>query len=231
MIGKRVLFFCVCGQIALAGRVQAAQGCDVSTNIVPPKVIRRESVYYPVRAQRNRLEGEVELELVVSAQGVPKDVRIIKSSGSGLLDLAAEYCVLQWRFKPAQDGNKKVDYTCRQSISFKAPSEADLEKIDKKAAARMERKIREEAHILPVYPGEAMRSGKQGSTEVLVYFEPNGSVTNVCLAKSSGRVDLDFVSLVSAYHLPDLSRSDPHRAHLSFTNVFSQTYTYKLWGR
>ncbi len=45
--------------------------------------------YYPLRAQRMRLEGVVELAFAINANGSSRNIRVIKSSGSKFLDAQA----------------------------------------------------------------------------------------------------------------------------------------------
>lgn len=45
--------------------------------------------------------GQVWIDVQVGADGVVRDVRITKSSGSSTLDQAALDTVRRWRFKPA----------------------------------------------------------------------------------------------------------------------------------
>ncbi len=45
--------------------------------------------YYPMRAQRMRLEGVVELAFAINANGSSRNIRVIKSSGSKFLDAQA----------------------------------------------------------------------------------------------------------------------------------------------
>lgn len=53
---------------------------------------------YPSRARRLLLEGVVHLELAVDARGHVVEAKIKRSSGSRLLDRAAERAVLKWRY-------------------------------------------------------------------------------------------------------------------------------------
>lgn len=53
---------------------------------------------YPKRAQKLRLEGVAEFEIIIDRNGLVQDVRLVTSSGHGLLDLAARRALLAWRF-------------------------------------------------------------------------------------------------------------------------------------
>ncbi|HJW45766.1 MAG TPA: energy transducer TonB, partial [Lysobacter sp.] len=74
-------------------------GAHLEYEIAPPPP-------YPVYAIRNSLTGTVMLRVLVDVDGKPIDVRIERSSGHRVLDVAARKHVLaKWRFRPAmQDG-------------------------------------------------------------------------------------------------------------------------------
>jgi protein TonB len=74
-------------------------GAHLEYEIAPPPP-------YPVDAIRNSLTGTVMLRVLVDVDGKPIDVRIERSSGHRVLDVAARNHVLaRWRFRPAmQDG-------------------------------------------------------------------------------------------------------------------------------
>ena len=64
---------------------------------------------YPAMARRLGEEGEVQLDIHVAQDGAVDEVRLKKSSGSGLLDRTAIDTVKKWRFKPATVDGKPVD--------------------------------------------------------------------------------------------------------------------------
>lgn len=54
---------------------------------------------YPALARQRRIEGVVELLLIVDAEGRVVDLTVVASSGSRLLDQAAIKAARQWRFE------------------------------------------------------------------------------------------------------------------------------------
>ena len=56
---------------------------------------------YPAAARRMSQQGEVRLDVHVSADGVVIDVQVRASSGSPVLDRSAMDAVRRWRFRPA----------------------------------------------------------------------------------------------------------------------------------
>jgi protein TonB len=58
---------------------------------------------YPPLARRREQQGEVQLRLLILANGTVGDVRIHKSSGFALLDAAAVESMSKARFSPAKN--------------------------------------------------------------------------------------------------------------------------------
>jgi protein TonB len=74
---------------------------------------------YPLAARRLGLEGVVQLEVLVRADGRAGDVRVRSSSGHDLLDQSAVSTVLnRWRFVPAHRGDVSVESRVVFSIRF-----------------------------------------------------------------------------------------------------------------
>lgn len=63
---------------------------------------------YPKEAQRNRSQGTVTMEFLISPGGDVIDSRIKKSSGFGLLDITALTATAKCKFLPTMDGDKPV---------------------------------------------------------------------------------------------------------------------------
>jgi protein TonB len=63
---------------------------------------------YPHLARARGHEGTALILVLVSARGLPVEVRLKQSSGSNLLDRSALEAVQGWRFVPAQENGKPV---------------------------------------------------------------------------------------------------------------------------
>ena len=63
---------------------------------------------YPAMARRLGEEGEVQLDVQVGPEGNVLEFRLMKSSGSALLDQTAIQTVRKWRFSPATVDGKPV---------------------------------------------------------------------------------------------------------------------------
>lgn len=58
------------------------------------------------------------LELLILADGSVGEVRIKQSSGYKRLDLSAVKAVKRWRYIPAKQSDKTIDYLYEQPIVF-----------------------------------------------------------------------------------------------------------------
>lgn len=90
-------------------------------NVVPPEPdsrFRNQPPSYPPDAARAGAEGTVQLMIRVSAQGIPLEVRTVKSSGNQSLDSAAQRAVHRWRFRPALEGGRAVPFDYLLNIRF-----------------------------------------------------------------------------------------------------------------
>ena len=73
----------------------------------PPRRTSGPSPEYPAPARREKLAGSVLIEMVVTADGQPRDIHILESAGS-VLDEAVIAAAGQWRFEPAWKDGRPV---------------------------------------------------------------------------------------------------------------------------
>lgn len=85
----------------------------------PPRLIERVAPEYPAIARQRRIEGWVELEYVVGADGRVIDVRVLDSHPTRVFEAAAERALRRWRFEPAVgDGGAPQPTVGRTRIDF-----------------------------------------------------------------------------------------------------------------
>ncbi|WP_337245665.1 energy transducer TonB [Luteimonas sp. gir] len=96
---------CVSSQAASSGGAADADTVGASVDI---RSVRSHPPKYPVEAVREGVSGMVEMQVEVGADGAFRDVRIVKSSGSALLDAAAMEAARHWRYAPARRNGKPV---------------------------------------------------------------------------------------------------------------------------
>ena len=84
----------------------------------PPLAINRPAPNYPMAARQMRREGEVELRLLIDAQGQVAAVEVLTG---GRTDFAssAERAVRKWKYRPAMKDGVPVQVKIVEKVSFK----------------------------------------------------------------------------------------------------------------
>lgn len=97
---------------AAATATATPDSAPVPVSSPPPK--------YPRRALRRGESGEALLRVHVGADGVPRAIDLVRSSGSRSLDRAATDAVRRWRFSPARRDGQPVAGVVQVPIAFQA---------------------------------------------------------------------------------------------------------------
>ena len=108
--------------IARTARQQSANSVAQTVGTTPTKparAISNPNPAYPPEAVQQRLEGRVILSVTIAASGEVSKVKVTESSGHEVLDQAALDAVCQWRFSPATQDGKAVEWTARLPIRFR----------------------------------------------------------------------------------------------------------------
>ena len=82
---------------------QAGQTKDVG----PPVVARRTDARYPEFAQRDKVQGAIQLRMVVDGEGVPHRISVAQPLGYGL-DASGVEAMAKWRFTPGMRAGAPV---------------------------------------------------------------------------------------------------------------------------
>jgi TonB family protein len=83
-----------------------------------PKVIAQVKPKYTNEALFHKLQGTVVLELVVTSEGRPAQIHVIRSLGDGL-DEEAVAALGQWRFEPGRLAGTPVDVSVTVMLDFR----------------------------------------------------------------------------------------------------------------
>lgn len=90
-------------------KVSKAEGLSAVTSKVAPE--------YPTIAKQLKIQGEVELEALVTEAGVVEKVNIV--SGNPVLTRPASDAIKKWRYAPFTSDGKAVKALVPVSLSFK----------------------------------------------------------------------------------------------------------------
>jgi TonB family protein len=86
-------------------------------HIIPCELIHSVQPIYPRKAVKQHIEGDVELRLVVGADGTVRNVSVV--SGPPLLAPAATDAVREFRYKPALLNGQAIETVQTINVSFK----------------------------------------------------------------------------------------------------------------
>jgi TonB family protein len=89
-------------------------GADVSAPVLIHKVEPR----YSNQARKAKFSGTVLLSIVVAANGLPRDIKVVRPLGLGLDEKAIE-AVRKWRFRPGMKDGRAVNVFAQVEVSFR----------------------------------------------------------------------------------------------------------------
>ena len=84
-----------------------------------PRLIKEVKPSYTNDALRHKIQGTVVLEAVVTVDGCPSQIRVIRSLDSGGLDAQAVAAVAQWQFEPGRLAGAPVDVLVTIQLDFR----------------------------------------------------------------------------------------------------------------
>ena len=91
---------------------------QVGNGVTSPTVVRETRPNYTGEAMRAKIQGNVELEIVVRANGTVGEIRVTKSLDPGL-DQEAIKCARQWLFRPGMFHGSPVDVYVSLVVEFR----------------------------------------------------------------------------------------------------------------
>jgi TonB family protein len=103
--------------------VKAGSLVDVNdAGVIAPIALNKPSLAYPPIALRQRVEGKVDLSVLVDERGTVADAKVMSGAGgrAGLNEAASEY-VKRWKFRPATKDGVVVRTWTPVSVVFMLP--------------------------------------------------------------------------------------------------------------
>lgn len=90
--------------------------------VLPPRAdagqLSNPAPVYPSLSRRLREEGIVVLDILIKADGTVGEIKVKTSSGFKRLDDTAVKAVSRWRYEPASQAGKKINFWYEQPVEF-----------------------------------------------------------------------------------------------------------------
>ena len=84
----------------------------------PPAVLQAPDPDYSVAARNAKIQGVVVLLITIGTDGLARDIRVARSLGYGLDELAVD-AVKKWTFRPAKSAGKPVPAQVNIEVLFR----------------------------------------------------------------------------------------------------------------
>jgi len=171
-----------------------------------PTLVKQVQPVYPAAAKAAGVEGDVELEAIVKADGTVGDIRVVKSLDAVMgCDDAAIAAAKQWMFTPGKLNDQPVPVLVTLILTFRQragggganalpATEGKLQLVPqvgegfgKGASAENTPGLANPVLIQskqPQYTSAAMRAKLQGDVELQAVIMPDGTVGEVRIVKS-----------------------------------------------
>jgi len=171
---------------------------------------------------RNRIQGAVDIQAVIRADGTVGDVRVIKSLDREYgMDEEAIKAAKQWTFTPARDRSGTA-VPVLVIIGFDLRLHGNLT-VTGPAGARVSTptKARE---MLPLYPAAARAAGLQGTVVVEAFTNAQGEVVYARVKQSVPELDEAALTAARSWHYtPTLLDGVPTETLVTATIEFRLT--------
>jgi len=105
-------------QTSTLSRFMISSPYRVGPGITPPKVLQKVEPSYTEEARAEKIAGTVLLYVVIDANGLATDLKLLKSVGFGLDEKAVE-AVTQWRFQPGTKDGVPVPVQATIEVNFR----------------------------------------------------------------------------------------------------------------
>lgn len=99
-------------------QVSAAAQASVAARPSPPVLTYKREPKYSSEARKAGLQGTVLVSLVVGADGIPQNVKVLRGLGLGLDEKAVE-AVQGWKFQPAKKAGEPIAVPAQVEVNFR----------------------------------------------------------------------------------------------------------------
>lgn len=90
----------------------------IGGDVAAPMLLSKTEPEYSEEARKAKFSGSVLLTIIVDQNGLPRDIRIVRSLGLGLDEKAIE-AVKNWRFRPGTKAGRPVAVQAQVEVTFR----------------------------------------------------------------------------------------------------------------
>ena len=90
----------------------------VESRVVEARVLNTARAVFPAQARRQKIEGWVDLQVVIDASGRVTEASVIGAQPARIFDVEARRAVMRWRYSPKRVNDQPVSSVLRQRIKF-----------------------------------------------------------------------------------------------------------------
>ena len=167
---------------SLVSSARAQDPVKQGPGVKEPVVLYEQKPEYTRDALQARVQGIVQVEAIVRADGTVGEVRIFKSLDKFFgLDEAALRAARAWRFRPGMKDGQAVPMRVILELEFRTSPSPDDQFARGAAREGMPGLVMPKARDIPIpkYTAEAMRQKIQGVVEVEAVVAADGTVDRV----------------------------------------------------
>jgi protein TonB len=100
-----------------AGQPTEPKDIRISPNVAETNLIRKIQPTYPAAAKQARVQGKVDLQVVISVEGIPVDISVMSSPSDDLSQSALD-AVRQWRYRPTLLNGAPVEVVTEVGVNY-----------------------------------------------------------------------------------------------------------------
>lgn len=105
------------GQRSAAAQPDNSGAIRIGNQVAQANLVRQVPPVYPQEAKRQHIQGVVKLEILISREGVPLDIRVLTSPSDDFSQSAIE-AVRQWRYTPVLLNGQPVEVATEITINY-----------------------------------------------------------------------------------------------------------------
>lgn len=194
-----------------------------------PRLIKQGDVRFPENMRMAGLEGRVQVDFIITAQGEVSEAHVAASNNPAF-ERAALDAIMQSRFAPGMKAGRPVKIWARQELIFSYDSAGRQPwKIGRGDQSKMPLEARWDVPpepvntTFPVYPFAELLAGRKGKTKLNFVVHPDGRVVEAHLLEATTpEFGQAVLAMIDTWEFKPARKKDgtPTYAIISFAHEF-----------